>query len=125
MLIKSKMTKSNFLVLYTSITQKINDLYRFTPTNYMLSGSINEICYTSNSQIYFLIVDKSKNTDIQLKIYTEIVNDIIKFLRETVGDLKINKIYYIKYNDSVCKFTILDKIEIVSSFELLLKHSLI
>jgi hypothetical protein len=119
------MTDSNFLILNKSITQKINDLYRFTPNNYVLSGSINDICYTSKSQIYFLILDKRRNTDIQLKIYTEIVSDIIKFLKETIGDLEINKIYYIKYIDSVCKFTILDKIEMVSSFELLLKHNLI
>jgi hypothetical protein len=73
------------------------------------------------SEMYLLIVNNNNKSSDQLTYLTNIASISIKSLREKYINFKSTKIFYFRYNEDICKFTILENIDNVIRYELKLK----
>jgi hypothetical protein len=93
------------------------------PDNYIFNGSIQELVTMNNgiSQMYLLIVDNNNKSNNEVKYLTKIASKSIKSLRENNKDFKTTNIFYFKYNEDICKFSILENVNNIIKYELKLK----
>jgi hypothetical protein len=118
------MTETSLYYFNNKYNKIINDTILAMSYNYILHGSITDLYSTSKNNIYLLKVNQENNTRYELAILTEIASGIIKFLKETITDFTKKSVYYVKLNDYICKFIILENNETEMKYKLILKYIL-
>jgi hypothetical protein len=118
------MSKKEIYTINDKFNSIINKTMKTITSNYILHGKIMNLHSTLTYNTYLVKVDRENNNDDdELRILVEIASNIIKFLNSSVI-FAINKMYYIKYNNDICKFIIQDCNETDIKFELILKYNI-
>lgn len=98
-----------------------NVLLTHIPNNYIFSGSISELTKTENDKdVYLLIVNQENRHSSDVRYLTDIASISIKHFRENYN-IKDTKGFYYKYNNDLCKLTILECNDTMIKYEFKLK----
>ena len=85
--------------------------------NYIVNGTIVELC--KNDNIYMIHVNNEDKKHTDYCNLVEIANISIKYLKQYCNNFSNKYInYYFRYNDTVCKFTIIECIDDTIKYEL-------